>query len=148
VNEMLNRAHSISLRFLRYRPRTREEVRRRLRREKFPEEIIATVMTERENEGWFDDLAFSKRWIEERLHTRGLSLQAIRRELRQKGVDEETIQEAIESVSFDEKEVVFSLLNKKSRSLESHKLTQFLVRRGYSFEKAREYVKQWQEKQK
>ena len=102
-------------------------------------------MTERENEGWFDDLAFSKRWIEERLHSRGLSLQAIRRELRQKGVDEETIQEAIESVSFDEKEVVFSLLNKKSRSLESHKLTQFLVRRGYSFEKAREYVKQWQE---
>jgi len=144
MDEAYKRAWSVALRFLKYRPRFREEVRRRLMRERLAPEVVRTVLGDLEAQGWFDDVALSRQWIEERLRTRGLALPAIRRELRQKGVSEEVIEEAMASVVYDEEEVAFALLDKKAKIDRGDDFfIGVLVRRGYTYERAREYVRRW-----
>lgn len=144
MGEGRQKARSVAIRYLKYRPRSREEVRRRLVREHVDEEVIQETLIELEKEGWFDDLRLAKEWAEERMRTRGLSLSAIRRELRRKGIGEEVIEEALSGVVYDEREVVFSLLSKKAKSgRDDGYLVSLLMRRGYSYEKAKEYVRLW-----
>ncbi|MFN3659851.1 MAG: regulatory protein RecX [Brevinematales bacterium] len=144
MGEGCQKARSVAIRYLKYRPRSREEVRRRLVREHIHEDVIRETLIELEKEGWFDELRLAKEWTEERMRTRGLSLSAIRRELRLKGISEEVIEEALAGVVYDEKEVVFSLLSRKAKSGKDERyLVSLLMRRGYSYEVAREYVHQW-----
>ncbi|MCX7883162.1 MAG: recombination regulator RecX [Brevinematales bacterium] len=141
-------AKKVALRYLKYRPRSREEVKRRLIRQGFEEEVIVDTLVELEKEGWFDDFRLAKEWAEERLRTRGLSLASIHRELRRKGILEEVIEQALSEVVYNEKEVVWALLHKKDKGEKDEAyLVSLLVRRGYPYEKARDYVRVWRTKE-
>ncbi len=89
------RALSAALRLLAVRPRSSAEVRQRLRRKGFGAAAVAQALERLLATGLLDDAAFSRYLIENRQTFRPRGARALRAELRQKGVDRETIETAM-----------------------------------------------------
>jgi regulatory protein len=91
--------------------------------------------------GYIDDEAFARSWVESRQRSRGLAASALRRELREKGIDPDLASQVIdESVDRDsEREAAARLVDKKLRSMRdvdqataTRRLVAMLGRKGYS----------------
>ncbi|MCI0583716.1 MAG: recombination regulator RecX [Chloroflexi bacterium] len=84
-----------ALRFLEVRQRSVAEVRRRLTRAGYREELVTGVIARLGDLGFLDDEAFAQAWIEsrDRAHPRGEH--ALMLELRQKGLEAPTIAAAL-----------------------------------------------------
>ena len=92
------------LRLLGHRPRSEHELRQRLRRRFSPEEIEG-VIRELKSQGLVDDLAFARFWRDSRERHRPRGVAMIRQELLSKGVDRDTVSQALEGL--DEEEGAF-----------------------------------------
>jgi regulatory protein len=97
-------ARSIVLRKLTAAPRSRAQLAGDLAARDVPDEVAAAVLDRFTEVGLVDDAAFAEAWVRTRHAGRGLSRQALRRELRAKGVDDETVADAVEAID-DEAEV-------------------------------------------
>ncbi len=81
-------------RYLAYKPRTRQELCRHLRDRGFGEEEIRACADRLEEYKLLDDLEYSSLYIETMVQ-RGRGMDRIRRELAAKGVDRNTIEDAV-----------------------------------------------------
>lgn len=131
----MNRA----LQYLSYRPRSEYEVKNRLQRYGYEDDIIATTLDRLRNSGYVDDVAFTTFWKENRSSFSSRSTRLIVQELKQKGIDSETIAETIADIN-DEAEA-YRAGQKKAHSLSTvekyefrRKLGAFLRRRGFDYE--------------
>ncbi len=144
-------AYQQALTFLNYRPRSTTEVRRNLEQHQFPAEVIDGVLERLGQAGMLDDARFAQSWIENRNEFRPRSRRALALELRQRGLDQETIHQALEEV--DDEEAAYQAASKQSKKLKSddwlefrQKLSSFLARRGFHYEVILPTVKRvWQE---
>lgn len=134
----LHDALQASLRFLSFRPRSQAELRQRLRRQ-FAPATIEAVLERLEAQGLADDAAFAQFWQENRQRFRPRGRGLLRAELRQKGVSDETIAQALEAV--DEEAAAQAAAEKRLTSLSGLDEAQFrqrlgghLRRRGFSWE--------------
>ena len=127
-------------RLIDHRMRTRRELAVRLRSRGRPEEVIAEVLDRLENVGLIDDGRFARQWIDERLRSRPVGLSLLRRELRQKGIDAEIIETALEEREDGEEETdrAFEALRRQShryarldRDAAHRRMVAFLGRRGF-----------------
>lgn len=139
VEEAYNRA----LHFLSYRPRSRAELEEYLEKRGVNEPQIERITGRLERAGLLDDEAFAKYWVENRERFRPRGLRALRYELRNKGIGDDTIEEALAAV--DVSESAYRSAGKKARQLRNtdqqtfcRKLVEYLARRGFSYEVARE----------
>lgn len=144
------------LRFLAPRPRSRAEVRRRLLRPRPRQQppdarVVERVLERLETSGLLDDRAFADFWVENRERFSPRSAHALGQELRQRGVDAETVEATTEPErDFDR---ALAAGRQKLRSLAGadyptfrDRLGPFLLRRGFSFEVARSAVRRlWEE---
>ncbi len=80
-------AYDRALRFLAVRPRSCEEVRRRLLQSGLTEADIAAVIRSLRQGGYLDDLAFARFWLENRNRFKPMGPRALRYELWRKGVE-------------------------------------------------------------
>src|SRR5579864_4376054 len=78
-----------ALNYLSFRPRSREEVRRYLRRKETSPEIIEAALARLDRLDFVNDRAFAGFWIESREHFSPRGSRALKNELRMKGVDRE-----------------------------------------------------------
>ena len=133
-------ARSIVLRKLTAAPRSRAQLAGDLAARDVPDEVATAVLDRYEEVGLVDDAAFAEAWVRTRHAGRGLSRSALRRELRAKGVDDETVAEAVEAVD-DEAEAAAAraLVDRRlpgMRRLPSEvrlrRLVGQLARKGYS----------------
>jgi regulatory protein len=138
------RRYGISL--LSYRMRSRKELSRRLQRKGYSQETVDRVTSDLEEAGLIDDLEFARLWMRSRMESSPRSFYAIRRELFQKGVDREKIENAQCELEreFDEKEIALSLAKKRLSRLKGlekrdreRRLLGFLKRRGFDYETVR-----------
>jgi regulatory protein len=143
--DVSQRCYQAALRFLSYRPRSRKEVADRLRRRGFEQATVEDVVGRLMEKGLLDDGAFARFWRESRETFRPRSRWLMEQELRRKGVDARTAEEALEGL--DEEENAFRAGEKKARSLASldyqdfrRKLGDHLRRRGFSWGVARRVV--------
>jgi regulatory protein len=92
VNEVLDAA----ARYLEPRPRSVREVRRRLTTAGYRPELVDAAIERLLELGYLDDEAFASAWVEsrDRAHPRGEL--ALRRELRQKGIEAALIERVLE----------------------------------------------------
>ncbi|MET9798879.1 regulatory protein RecX [Nocardiopsis alba] len=112
--DMENKARNLVLRMLTHSPRTRAQLDRSLHRRGYEEEIVTRVLDRIEEAGLIDDAAFARGWVSSRHHSRGLSRRALSRELRTRGVEEETVREAVAEIDDeDEREAARALARKK-----------------------------------
>jgi regulatory protein len=139
------RAYQSALHFLGARPRSSAEVRRNLSEKGFGEEVIAGVIARLLDHHYLDDEEFARYWLDNRNRFRPRSAKAVRYELRQKGVDPDAIDAALEGM--DEDEIAWAAAQSKLdrwRDLPedefTHKLSGFLARRGFGFNTVRRTV--------
>ncbi len=127
-------------RLLSYRPRSVDEIRKNLEKNEIPPETIAQTLVRLEELGLLGDAAFARAWVENRSTFRPRSKRALGLELRQKGIDQETIQSALDTVT-DEEPLAMQAAQKQARRLARcdwpqfrQRLGGFLARRGFSYE--------------
>jgi regulatory protein len=128
-----------ALNYLSYRPRSEQEIRQNLNKKHgFEEGIIDQIIERLERGGLVDDHNFAEMWVENRSEFRPRGSHALRMELRQKGVDERIIAQALEDI--DEEDLAFKAARKQARKYQHlewlvfrKKLTGFLARRGFNY---------------
>src|SRR5436190_18294055 len=87
--EALQQAVDRAYNYLTYRPRSREEVRRYLRRKETPPEIIEAALARLDRLDLVNDHAFTTFWVESREQFSPRGARALKNELRMKGVERE-----------------------------------------------------------
>ena len=145
------KAYNRALDYLSYRPRSCKEIDLYLQKRGLPEGQIEVVIERLERAGLLDDEAFARFWVENRERFRPRGLRALRYELRIKGVSGEIIDRALESV--DAQESAYRSAERKARQLRDadrqtfyRKMIDFLSRRGFAYEVAREATdRRWAE---
>lgn len=151
--EAYETAHEQALRFLEPRPRSSSELKQHLRKKKIAADVIDQVIARLTEAGLLDDSAFAKYWVENRETFRPRAGRALRFELKRKGLSDAAIKEAIGTI--DESESAYRAGAARAprwRGLERRefmeKLGAFLVRRGFSYEVAKDAAKRlWDELQ-
>ena len=95
-------ARTILLRRLAAAPRTRAQLAADLAAREVPTAVAERVLDRFAEVGLVDDAAFAETWVRTRHAGRGLSRSALRRELRDKGVDDETVAGAVDAIDVDD----------------------------------------------
>jgi regulatory protein len=137
--------------FLSYRDRTEAEVRKHLRERGLPEENIEHALERLRRSRLIDDRRFVEKWVENRNEFRPRSRRALAYELKQKGISEDAIQEALDQ--HDEESMAYQAAAKQAGKLADldwqqfrQKMYAFLARRGFSYEVSAQAVTiVWQE---
>lgn len=137
-------ARDVIYRALGMRDHSRAELRMKLARKGFDEELTERMLDKFVAAGLVDDAAFAQRWVQSRHQFSGRGRRALAQELRTKGVGEVEAAAALDTVSRDDERVrAAELVDRKLARLEipedrvdRDKLTQRLVgmlaRRGYN----------------
>lgn len=141
-----------ALKYMSPRPRSEAEIRARLNRHGFDTDTIQQVLARLKERGLVDDIAFARFWRENRENFRPRSRRLIELELKQKGVDAETIAEATAGV--DDEPSAYRAAQRKARSLARldhssfrKRLGDFLKRRGFDYELVNRTIDRvWQER--
>lgn len=132
-------ARHIVLRQLSMGPRTRKQLADKLRERDCEDAVAARVLDRMTDVGLIDDQAFAEMLVRSKQAGRGLAKRALAQELRQKGVDDETVSRALGSIDPDsERARAQELATKKMRTMggldpqvQSRRLSGMLVRKGY-----------------
>ena len=133
------RARDICLRLLAGRPRTRAELAIALRRKGIPDDVVAEVLDRYDEVGIVDDRAFAQAWVTSRHHGRGLAGRTLAGELRRKGVDSATVDDAVGGLDpATEEATARTLVSRRLRTGSSaapdalfRRLVGMLARKGY-----------------
>ncbi|MBQ9016381.1 MAG: regulatory protein RecX [Firmicutes bacterium] len=94
TSEIREKCMERASRYLAYKPRTRQELTRHLQGRGFPEEEINACADQLEEYNLLNDLDYASLYIET-MTQQGRGMERIRRELAAKGVDRNTIEDAI-----------------------------------------------------
>ena len=139
VVDEVGRAREAALAFLAHRPRSKSEIVQRLNKHGYPEPAIEAALERLERAGLVDDGAFAEYWVRNREQFRPRGRYALRHELRQKGVDSEVIDVALEDL--DEGESAYRAALERvaqwarlDERTAKQKLASFLQRRGFGYE--------------
>lgn len=135
-----------ALRFLSYRPRTIQEVKRRMEK-KFASETVEQTLAYLLEHRFLDDEAFSLQWIQSRERRRPKGSLALRQELRRLGIDQTIIEASLEGI--DEATNACNAGRKLAARLAAQrasyqefrrKVGSYLQRRGFAFDTVFEAV--------
>lgn len=132
-------AYQRSMHYLSFRPRSEAEVRRKLLEKGFNQPLVEEIIDRLKAERWLGDAQFARLWTENRTIFRPRSRRLLRYELRQKGVSEDHIEEALNPLA-EESELAYQAGIRYARKLTNlqpdvfrKRLMAFLARRGFSY---------------
>jgi regulatory protein len=132
-------ARQIILRQLAMAPRSRQQLRDKLRQRNCPDDVAEAVLDRMTEVGLVDDGAYAAMLVRSQQAGRGLAARALARELRTKGVDPETAQATLAEIDpEEERERARALVEKKLRTMhgldaavQTRRLAGMLARKGY-----------------
>lgn len=129
------------IRFSTLRPRSKREVEMWLRKYKVHESLHEELFNKLKRLDLLDDVKFATWWIDQRMSFRPRGKRALTAELRQKGVNQEIIKEAMAKIEIDEVKVAKNLLKKYQykweklpKSEKKKKMSDYLARKGFGWE--------------
>lgn len=130
---------TIVLRRLSSAPRTRGELEKDLAQRGADPDITAAVLDRFEEVGLIDDQAFASMWVESRHRSKALARSVLKRELAQRGIDRESIEEAVDQIDDDAEwqrarefaERKFRVRSGEDRLKAVNRLAGQLARKGY-----------------
>ncbi len=132
-------AYQRAVKYINYRPRSEAEVREDLKERDTPEEVIQAVVDRLEKLGLVNDAHFAQAWVDNRSEFRPRSRRALTFELKQRGIDSQTIEQSLEKLN--EPDLAYQAACKQARRLHGldwqsfrQKMLGFLGRRGFSYE--------------
>jgi regulatory protein len=132
-------ARNIVLNQLNFMPRSRKELETALTKRNIEADVAKIVLDRFEEIGTVDDAAFAELLVRSRCNTKRVSRSVLRQQLRQKGVDQEIIEDALMVVTDeDELRMATELVEKKLRAMSNlepevrkRRLFGLLARKGY-----------------
>ncbi len=131
------RAKDYALNLLSYRPRTRRELLRRLKKKKFAPDVAEESVSRLERSGLVNDYDFTIYFLETFKDRRGIY--RLKNDLFRLGVDGDTIDRALADVSIDERETARKLIDRWLRTHRTRdektrrRLVNYLAQRGISW---------------
>lgn len=132
-------AYIRGIRYLAPKARSSQQLAQYLRKQQFQEQHIAVAIARLIEEGYIDDLAFAKLYVQSKLSRQGKGRLRVAQELKALGVSSAHIAQVLQNVDDDQElEAAYEAAIKKLRGLRGdkvergRKLLQFLLRRGYS----------------
>lgn len=141
------KAIAAALNLISYRPRAAGELRSKLREKGYAPEAVDAAVNRMQELRYLDDEAFAERWVESRQSSRPRSERMLKRELAQKGIDKDTIEQTVADAGVDEYGDALELARKKYESLRNEdrnvryrRLSGFLGRRGYGYDIIRQVM--------
>ncbi len=145
------KAYDRALNYLSYRARSEREIRTYLRRKDVSDDVAEEIVARLRRVGLVDDAAFASLWVRNRQATSPRGERALRQELWQKGIARDVVDEAL--TDLDETGQALEAARPRAQRLAGleavefrKKLTDFLLRRGFSYSVARGVVAQvWAE---
>ncbi|MFM1986436.1 MAG: hypothetical protein RIS18_653 [Actinomycetota bacterium] len=138
--EAAEAAKQVLLRRLSHAPRTRKELAKDLKDKQISDEIATKALDRFEEVGLINDQALATNYVSSQHGRKGLGKNALRQQLRAKGISDDVAMEAISQISEDQEfQAAFALACKKIRSLQKddpktqlRKIVGVLARKGYS----------------
>lgn len=132
-------ARDIALRKLAAAPQTRAQLDEAMAKRGVPDDVRVAVLDRFSDVGLIDDAMFARMWVESRHAGRGLARRALGHELRKRGVDGATADEAVAEIDAESEETTARELVAKrlpsTRGLDVDKRTRrlagMLARKGY-----------------
>lgn len=142
-----------ALTYLSYRVRSEAEVRQNLRKHKIDDEVQKDIIDRLRANEMVDDVRFAQIWVENRSDLRPRSRRMLAYELRQRGVDQEIIEQTL--VGVDDGKLAYQAALKHARKLRKlewdgfrKKMYGFLSRRGFNYQVSSEVVNRiWEDQQ-
>ncbi len=150
LQDSLNAAY----RYLSYRPRSEAEIRHRLRRRGFDNEVVERALARLREQHLSDDAAFAQFWKDNRLSFRPKSKRLIQKELREKHVAGEIVDQVTWDI--DDEAIAYKLGSARMPALAHldypdfyRRLSSYLAYRGFSYEVVKHTASLlWQERQR
>ena len=146
------KARDAALSLLSYRARTSVELKRRLKRKGFDEDVAAATVERLDELGVVDDAAFAESFVRDRVRLKPRGTRRLAGELRAKGVDDDTARAAIAEVMEREETTEVDLARAaaarwKPRAGEDPararaRLQGFLARRGFGGDAVRTVLRE------
>lgn len=141
----VERGKKYALHLLSYGDRSKLEIEQKLRRKKYPEDVIARILRYLERMRFVDDRKFAREWTRIVMR-KGIASKRAGYELRKKGIREEIVTEVFQELfsQVDEKEMARKLLyqkkylplsqelNKDEKLKQLAKIQRILFQRGFS----------------
>lgn len=131
------KAFERALNYAMIRPRSVKELRDYCWRKKWAPEDCSVIIDKLVARRYVDDRSFARAWVEHRALGRKTSVRKLRLELKQKGIADDTIAEAINGI-YDESAALMAIIEKKLKLArfadDEQKLMQYLVRQGFSYD--------------
>jgi regulatory protein len=150
ARDAVARARAAALNYLSAQARTATELRRSLRRRGFEEQVADEVVAWAEERRYIDDAEYARSYVRARFGGRGHGPARLRQELARRGVGREAVTEAIDEMlaEADIAEAAVDVARPRWRALAGEtdprrrrqKTLEFLVRRGFDYDDAREAV--------
>ena len=139
AQDELERAYQSALRYLGARPRSQAEVKRHLDNKAFDAACVEAVLQRLTAQQYLNDQEFAAYWLDNRNRFRPRSAAAVGYELRQRGVDKDTITAAL--ADLDESAAAWAAVAPKvarwrelTQSDLDRKVATFLARRGFGYD--------------
>ncbi|MCH8961348.1 MAG: RecX family transcriptional regulator [Bacteroidetes bacterium] len=147
-------ARVVALDYLGYRARTEHEVRQKLARSGFDEAVAERTVARLRERGYLDDEAYARSYVQARFRNRGYGPGRLRSDLHRRGVARGLIDAVLEALVDQE-----DMLEAARRHAEKRwprlaaeadafkrrkKLSEYLVRRGFSYDTARRVVEEFE----
>jgi regulatory protein len=146
--DLYEKALQKALHFIAFQPRSEKEMRAKLAKYGFEEGVIERVLNELIEKRYLDDARFARDWVESRSQSKPRSRRFYLYELKNKGISETAIQQAIETAPEDA-ELAYALgvkyLNRFSNLDDAEfakKMQGVLARRAFSYDVIKETINQ------
>ncbi len=137
---MLQKAKDYAFLLLKFRLRSENEIRQRLKKKKFDADIIEMTLFFLKDKGFIDDNYFAKTWIESRIK-KPLGIRRLKAELSIKGINKAIIDTQIDEIkkSYSEEDIVGGIAKGRLNKLKGidpqkakKRVYAYLLRRGFS----------------
>ena len=147
-----NEALKFAMKLISLRKRSAFEIKERLRKKKFEEDVIEEVLQELKNYKYLNDEEFAEAYINDRINFNPRGRFLIKKELNERRIAENIIERKMEELLSEEKEVESAkkMAEKKLRTINNktdkikvdQKIRSYLQSKGYSFDIINLVVKQ------
>ncbi len=137
---MLQKAKDYAFLLLKFRLRSENEIRQRLKKKKFDVGITEMTLSFLKDKGFIDDDYFAKTWIESRIK-KPLGIRRLKAELSIKGINKTIIDSQINEIKKDypEEDIVGGIAKDRLNKLKGidpqkakRRVYAYLLRRGFS----------------
>lgn len=134
------KAKDKAYKFLGYKARSEKEVRDKLTKENYPQEIIDRIIELFKHYNYINDENYTKAYINNRIKFKPRAKRMLKYELAQKGIDSDTIENIIDSSNIDETDIAINLLQKKLKNKkdieqkEKQRIYNYMLKRGFDYE--------------